>query len=315
MQISDGPLSYTFHDHWARIPDTASGRRNGRTHGVACLPDGGVAVFHQASPALLIFEADGSLRSSACDFLVGAHGLTMIPGRDGGDLSFWLTDQESCAMLRVGLDGRELQRLEVPPAPSRPDDAFCPTWVDAAPDGSLVVADGYGGSALHRYGADGEWQEAVTELGAGGRLACPHAIRFDPDGNLWIADRGNRRVLKTTAAGEVLAESTTACHSPCGFAFHEGNAYVPELFGGLKVLDGDLNVVASLGQHPEIARILQSDGGPWEPLKEMGWPDVADSEVKPGRFNSPHGVDVDTDGNVYVVEWIVGGRIIKLERI
>ncbi len=37
--------------------------------------------------------------------------------------------------------------------------------------------------------------------------------------------------------------------------------------------------------------------------------------MKPGRFNSPHGVDVDTDGNVYVVEWIVGGRIIKLERI
>jgi hypothetical protein len=31
-------------------------------------------------------------------------------------------------------------------------------------------------------------------------------------------------------------------------------------------------------------------------------------------LNSPHTLAVDSDGNVYVAEWLIGGRVTKLAR-
>jgi len=46
-----------------------------------------------------------------------------------------------------------------------------------------------------------------------------------------------------------------------------------------------------------------------------GWPNLAGTPlVKAGKFNSPHGGCFAPNGDVYCVEWIVGGRITKLAR-
>jgi len=53
-----------------------------------------------------------------------------------------------------------------------------------------------------------------------------------------------------------------------------------------------------------------------------GWPNnrnasgelVPTSLIQPGKFNSPHGMAVDSQGNLYVAEWLIGGRFIKLEK-
>jgi len=47
---------YRWIENWAVIPDTPRGRENGRTHGVAVSTSGSVLVFHQAVPAVLIFD-------------------------------------------------------------------------------------------------------------------------------------------------------------------------------------------------------------------------------------------------------------------
>jgi len=36
--------------------------------------------------------------------------------------------------------------------------------------------------------------------------------------------------------------------------------------------------------------------------------------VKPGKFVTPHAVAADPLGNLFVVEWIIGGRITKLAK-
>ena len=36
--------------------------------------------------------------------------------------------------------------------------------------------------------------------------------------------------------------------------------------------------------------------------------------LEPGKFNSPHGVATDAAGNIYVSEWLIGGRYIKLTK-
>ena len=53
-----------------------------------------------------------------------------------------------------------------------------------------------------------------------------------------------------------------------------------------------------------------------------GWPNnknekgevVPTQLLRPGKFNSPHGVAADNEGNLYVVEWLIGGRYTKLAR-
>jgi hypothetical protein len=34
--------------------------------------------------------------------------------------------------------------------------------------------------------------------------------------------------------------------------------------------------------------------------------------LTPGRLKSPHAIAIDGDANVYVIEWLIGGRLTKL---
>ena len=53
-----------------------------------------------------------------------------------------------------------------------------------------------------------------------------------------------------------------------------------------------------------------------------GWPNnknengkiVQTRLLEIGKFNSPHGIAVDEEGNLYVAEWLIGGRITKLAK-
>jgi sugar lactone lactonase YvrE len=37
--------------------------------------------------------------------------------------------------------------------------------------------------------------------------------------------------------------------------------------------------------------------------------------LEPGRFDSPQGMAVDAQGNLYVAEWLIGGRSTKLAKV
>jgi hypothetical protein len=36
--------------------------------------------------------------------------------------------------------------------------------------------------------------------------------------------------------------------------------------------------------------------------------------LEAGKFNSPHGMAIDGKGNLYVAEWLIGGRFTKLAK-
>ena len=78
MQVGTGAYTYTWIDNWARIPETESGKRNGRTHAVVVTKAGTVVVFHQADPAVLVFAANGTLQQSWGHDYAGAHGMTLV---------------------------------------------------------------------------------------------------------------------------------------------------------------------------------------------------------------------------------------------
>jgi hypothetical protein len=74
------------------------------------------------------------------------------------------------------------------------------------------------------------------------------------------------------------------------------------------ILDRDDRLVEHIGANPAA------------PERE-GWPNARDHAgdlVRPplesGKFNSPHTLAADADGNLYVTEWLLGGRLTKLAR-
>jgi len=307
LQVGSGQHTYLWHDNWARLPDSPSHKDNGRTHGVAVTKAGKVVVFCQADPAVLIFGADGSLESSWGDRFAGAHGLTLV--EENGEEFLWLTDQNSGEVVKTTLDGTTVQSVDKPAAEAYAGDGkYSPTWVAVNPsNGDIWVADGYGQSYVSRYDKDGKYLGAISgeEDGALGRFKCPHGIAFDTRGGtteLYITDRGNSRLQIYDVDGGFLRGVTDVFHSPCCFDFHSEHMLVPELQTGVKLVDGDDRVLVDIGENRPVAKV-------------DGWPNLAGTEhVQPGRFNSPHGGCFDADGNIYVVEWIVGGRITKLER-
>jgi hypothetical protein len=77
--------------------------------------------------------------------------------------------------------------------------------------------------------------------------------------------------------------------------------YVPELKAGLSILNERDKLVVCIGE---------KDAN----YNSAGWPNLPASQIFAGKINSPHAAAVDSVGNVYVVEWILGG-IIKLAKI
>ena len=35
------------------------------------------------------------------------------------------------------------------------------------------------------------------------------------------------------------------------------------------------------------------------------------ARLAPGKFNSPHGIAVVGEGNLYIAAWLIGGRAVK----
>ena len=316
--LSIGPDAhrYTWDEGWAQLPARHSATGNGRVHGLVALKDGRLVVFRQASPAVCVLAPDGTLLGEWGLGFTGAHGLSVVDAdADDADLAFWLVDQESRRVVRCGLDGTEQRELAAP-APDRvPGGLYTPTWaVEHPANGDVWVGDGYGGNCVYRYDSGGDIIQVLDGTGPGemGRFGEPHGLAISPQNELWITDRQNHRVVVYDLDGNFLRGKKDLCHSPCSFAFHDGHVYVPELFGALKIITPELELVAELGANPDVQP--RPDGAWWPPVAPEGWPDLAGTaHVQAGRFNSPHGIAVSpVDGSVYVGEWIVGGRLIRL---
>lgn len=75
--------------------------------------------------------------------------------------------------------------------------------------------------------------------------------------------------------------------------------YIPELNAKLTIVDGNDRPVCHLGDDEPVSA-------------KPDWPNFPQASLKPGKFISPHSMALDSAGNIYVVEWIIGGRITKL---
>jgi DNA-binding beta-propeller fold protein YncE len=333
INLGDEGPNYEWLEDWADVPEPAQAQAGWAHHGLAVTRSGEIVAFHPARAEVVIFDRAGHVSSSWPVGLKEGHGITLV--EDDGDERLWLADpgtkmrkapddsyQRDVApgqgqVVKFGLDGTQVVTLARPSHAAYETGFFAPTSVAVnetrhGGNGDVWVADGYGESLVHRYSADGRYLSSLSgEEGPAGRFNCPHAVFIDrrpATPEVWVADRGNARVQVYDTEGHWLRTVGEGFfNSPSAFATDGSNIVVGELFARLAVVDTDDRLVGYLGEDDEAR-------------EHPGWPNglgphehpVRNPHLHPGHFNSPHGLASDSDGNLYVAEWLIGGRMIKL---
>ena len=127
--------------------------------------------------------------------------------------------------------------------------------------------------------------------------------RYEPN-RLLVCDRNhqpNGRLLHYSLEGEYIAEVITGLGMPTSAAVQGDYVSVPDLHGGVVILDKTNKIAATLGKNPD-------------PAKGKSYNIPQDQWVE-GAFSGTHGSYWDKDGNLYVQDWNVSGRIMKLVRV
>lgn len=334
MRIGGGEHTYEWIDNWAKIPNTGSARFGWAHHGVVVTAAGEVVAYHSGDPRVLVFDREGNLlRSWETDFVEG-HGLSLV--KEGGAEYLWIADigrkrvktagyeyvthSRAAQVVKMTLDGTIVRRLRQPDLAIYKEGTYSPTWVAVNEErhggnGDIWVADGYGQNYVHRYSKAGEYLGSINgEEGSAGAFKCPHGIWVDTrksEPELYVADRSNHRVQVYDLEGKFKrvfgADFLT---SPSGFAAFGDRLFVVELRARLAVLDAKDSLVCYLGENEGVCGV---DG--WPNMKNANGDIVRTAHLQPGKFNSPHGMAVDAEGNLYVAEWLIGGRMTKLARV
>ncbi|HEX5452558.1 MAG TPA: peptidyl-alpha-hydroxyglycine alpha-amidating lyase family protein [Stellaceae bacterium] len=287
--LGSGEWTFAVDEAWAKIPDEIA---LGDCAAVGVDSKDNVYAFNRGDHPVAVFDPGGNLlRTWGEGVFTRPHGVHVGP-----DDTLWLTDDGDHTVRHCTLDGRVLLTLGIPgkPAPFLSGEPFhrC-THTALSPDGDfLFISDGYGNARIHKFTIDGRllssWGEPGTDPG---QFNIPHNICCDPEGWLYVADRENHRVQVFDGNGKWEAQWNNL-HRPNGMCLSRGHA--PLCYIGEGGPQGEINKDwPNIG--PRVS--IHTTGG--RVLARLGKPHGG---LLPGQFTSPHGIAVDSLGNIYVGE-------------
>jgi DNA-binding beta-propeller fold protein YncE len=295
-------LSYEVVGGWEQLP---SGYEHRDVAGVAVDPEDRVFLICRGDHPIIVYDQKGSFVGSwgEGEFTYRTHGITVGP-----DGMLYCTDDGNHTVRKFTPGGKLLMTLGTMNTPAatgydgknyltiaRPAGPFNrPTNLAVGPTGDLYVSDGYGNCRVHQFSPTGELRRSWGAPGTGpGQFHVPHGIAVAADGRVFVCDRENDRIQIFSPDGEYLGEWTDT-QRPTHLVFDaEGRAYVSELWwhqGQTSRRHGPIQEA-----RPGRVSVYDNEG---RVLVRWGSADAC----APGSFAAPHGLAVDSRGDVYVSE-------------
>jgi hypothetical protein len=281
----------------------------GPTHG-SVVVDGKGQVYTSSNLGIFVFTPEGQLvrRHLGGDY-TGLHDME-IRTEGGRDFIYGARnaagegikiDAESGAVaLKLGIPTEAECGLKIA--------KWSPTAITVAPNGEIYLSDGYASNVIFRFGPDGKYRSHFGTKGNGLKeFNTAHGMtldtRYTPP-RLLICDRNHQpkgRLLHYDLEGNFIEEVITGLGMPTAASVQGDYVSVPDLHGRLVILDKSNTIMAVLGHNPDP--------------KTRGNYNVPQAQWKEGVFSGTHGSFWDADGNLYVQDWNVAGRIMKLVRV
>jgi NHL repeat len=193
----------------------------GEAAGVAVNSKGNVFVYSRsgsslgpaygnAASQLLEFTPDGKfIREIGKNLYAWSFAHTVRIDKDdniwatdkGSDMIIKFNDKDGKVMMVFGRksessdsDSHPLEHPK-PPLPAQDGRFRQPTDVTWDPEGNIYISDGYINSRVAKYDKTGQWVKQWGGPGTGpSQFNTVHSIASDAKGNIYVADRGNRRI-------------------------------------------------------------------------------------------------------------------------
>jgi len=226
-------------------------------------------------------------------------GALLLPVQQGGSPAEQARMEQQNTALKAML--KTAPKLPMTPSPitvqspGTPDWAIgMVSWVTSSPDGLIYLLQR--GDKADPVIAIDKSGKIVRSWGKG-MYTMPHAIRVDPQGNVWTTDAASSMVYKFKPDGTLLLKIEVGGQpSPCPNNFCSTTDIAFARDGHLFIADGYRN-----------ARILEytADG---KKVNEWGR-----AGTGPGEFRLPHSIQIDERNIIYVADR-ENGRIQRFDR-
>ncbi len=279
----------------------------GPTHGSVVIDREG-NIYTSANMGVFVFNPDGQIvRRFLGDEYSNIHDMEIRAEADG-EFIYGARNNNAEGIKFNAVTGAIVLKLTFPQESGLKLDAFRPTAITVAPNGDIFLSDGYASNHIFKFDKTGKYLKHFGEKGNGQKqFNTAHGMtldtRYEPP-RLLICDRNHEpkgRLLHYDLEGNYIDEVITGLGMPTSAAVQGDYVSVPDLHGRVVILDKTNTIMAVLGHNPDRAK-----GGSFNIPQEQ-WVE--------GVFSGTHGSYWDKDGNLYVQDWNVSGRIMKLVRV
>ena len=279
----------------------------GSTHGGVVVDRAG-DIYVSANKGLVVFSPQGEVvREFLGNNYSNMHDIE-IREEDGVEYIYAARNNDREGIKFRASDGEIVLHLEYPEESGLNLVRFSPTAVTVGPDGRIYLSDGYASNHVFIYNQEGEYLKHFGIKGNGLKhFNTAHGMtldtRYDPP-RLLICDRNHQpkgRLLHYSLEGEFMSVVITGLGMPTSAAVQGDYVSVPDLHGRVVILDKSNTIMAVLGHNPDPKQRANFN------VKQADWIE--------GVFSGTHGSYWDHSGNLYVQDWNVDGRIMKLVRV
>jgi hypothetical protein len=305
VRMGCGQMTFDTVPGWGLRPDGKSAI--GPTHG-SVVVDASGNIYTSAQAGVFVFSPDGKvIHSYLGDDYSNIHDMEI---RQEGDKEFiYGARNKDAEGIKFDIrTGEIVLKLGFPEESGLKLTKFNPTAITVAPNGDIFLSDGYFSDHIFKFDKTGKY---LMHFGTKGnelkQFNTAHGMtldtRYEP-ARLLICDRNHEpkgRLLHYDLNGEFIGEIATGLGMPTSAAVQGDFVSVPDLHGRLVILDKNNTIIAVLGNNPD-------------PKQGRNYNVPQDQWIE-GIFSGTHGSYWDADGNLYVQDWNVSGRIMKLVRV